>query len=76
MATAVASKPLKVASTKASTSVALKKPNAANLVSIKDALKAQVALLSSRIAPPTGNKVKRAGCIEFRCSPFCSNQRP
>ena len=65
MATAVASKPLKVASTKASTSVALKKPNAANLVSIKDALKAQVALLSSRIAPPTGNKIRATQDKQF-----------
>lgn len=43
---------------KASTSVAVKANN--SVVSIKDAIKAQVAAIGDRIAPPTGNKIKLA----------------
>lgn len=42
----------------ASTAVAVKKPSAANIVSIQDALKAQVAGLAGRITPATGNAIR------------------
>lgn len=42
----------------ASTSVALKKASAGNIVSIQEALKAQVANLANRIAPATGIKIR------------------
>lgn len=49
------------ASTKASTSVAVKPAKSAgSVVSIKDAIAAQVAALGDRIAPPSGNKIKLA----------------
>lgn len=50
--------PLNKASNKASTSVAVRKPNAGNLVSIQDALKAQAATVGSRIQPATGNMIR------------------
>lgn len=49
---------LKKTPTSASTAVALKKPSAANIVSIQEALKNQVAELGNRIAPATGNKIR------------------
>ena len=42
----------------ASTSVAVKKPNAGNIVSIQDALRAQVANMAGRIMPATGNAIR------------------
>lgn len=48
---------LNKAPTKASTAVAVKKSNT-NIVSIQEALKAQVAGLGSRIAPATGNMIR------------------
>jgi hypothetical protein len=50
------SAPLKKTPTTASTSVAVKKQH--NIVSIQDALKAQAAGIGSRIAPPSGNKIR------------------
>lgn len=47
------------ANTSASTSVAVKKPSG-SVVSIKDAIAAQVAALGDRIAPPGGSKIKLA----------------
>lgn len=41
-----------------STAVAVKKPTSANIVSIKDALKAQVAAMAGRTAPSTGNMIR------------------
>ena len=41
-----------------STAVAVKKPSSANIVSIQEALKAQVAALSHRVAPPSGNSIR------------------
>ena len=49
---------LKKPSGTASTSVAIKKPSAGNIVSIQDALKAQAAGMSDRINPATGNKIR------------------
>jgi hypothetical protein len=48
---------LKKTPTAASTAVAVKKP-AGNIVSIQEALKAQVAGLAGRIAPATGNTIR------------------
>lgn len=42
----------------ASTAVAVKKTTGANLVSIKEAMAAQVAALSSRVAPASGNAIR------------------
>lgn len=63
MATATPTKPaktapLKKAATTASTSVALKNPSAANIVSIQAALAAQVAGLANRVEPATGIKIR------------------
>ena len=49
---------LKKASTQATTAVAVRKPNAGNLVSIQDALKAQAAAMGDRIQPATGNMIR------------------
>lgn len=49
---------LKKPATTASTSVAVRKPAAANIVSIKEAMAAQVAGLAERIAPATGNMIR------------------
>jgi len=49
---------LKMPATKASTAVALKKPNAGNIVSIQAALAAQAADLGNRVSPPTGIKIR------------------
>ena len=57
MATKTKSAPLK-AETKASTSVAVRKPAGGSVVSIQEALKAQAAGLSERIAPGGGNKIR------------------
>ncbi len=48
------------ANTTASTSVAVRKPAASAVVSIKEAIAAQVAALGDRIAPPGGSKIKLA----------------
>lgn len=48
---------LKVSPTKASTSVAIKKPSG-NIVSIQDALRAQAAAMSERINPATGINIR------------------
>lgn len=57
--TAPTSASLQKASTKASMSVAVKAPpSKANIVSIQDALKAQVAGLANRVAPASGNKIR------------------
>ena len=48
------------AGTTASASVAVRKPNASAIVSIKEAIAAQVAALGDRIAPPGGSKIKLA----------------
>jgi hypothetical protein len=53
------SKPLK-ADTKASTSVAVRKPTSGAIVSIKDQIAAQVAALGDRIVAPGGSKIKLA----------------
>ncbi len=53
-----AAAPLKVASTKASTSVAVRKPAAGAVVSIQEALKAQAAGMGDRIAPPAGAGIR------------------
>ena len=42
----------------ASTSVAVRKPSAGGVVSIKEAIAAQIAALGDRIAPPGGSKIK------------------
>ena len=42
----------------ASTEVAVKKPSQANIVSIQEALRAQVAGLAGRITPATGNAIR------------------
>lgn len=44
----------------ATTSVAVRKPSAGGVVSIKDAIAAQVAALGDRLAPPGGSKIKLA----------------
>jgi hypothetical protein len=49
---------LKKPSTKASTAVAVRKPSAGNIVSIQEAIKAQVEGLANRVAPPTGIKIR------------------
>ena len=41
-----------------STAVAIKKPSSANLVSLKEAMAAQVAALSARVAPPAGAAIR------------------
>jgi hypothetical protein len=46
--------------TSASTSVAVRKPSNGSIVSIKDAIAAQIAAMGDRIAPPGGNKIKLA----------------
>lgn len=46
--------------TKASTSVAVRKAAAGSIVSISEAIKAQAAAMNDRIAPPSGNKIKLA----------------
>ena len=51
----MATKPTKP---KTSTAVAVKQPTGSNLVSIQDALKAQVAAMDGRIAPPTGSMIR------------------
>lgn len=48
------------ASTTASASVAVRKPNASAVASIKDAIAAQVAAMGDRIAPPGGSQIKLA----------------
>lgn len=58
MATAPKSALLKVASTKASTSVALKKSSGTSVVSLQEAMKTQLAELANRVAPPTGVKIR------------------
>lgn len=63
MTTATPTKPVKTAAlkktpTSANTSVAIKKPSAANIVSIQAALAAQVAGLANRVAPATGIKIR------------------
>ena len=60
MATAKKTPAPKAAAPKAtpSTAVAVKKPSSANIVSIQEALKAQVADLSDRVAPPSGNSIR------------------
>ena len=54
------SQPLKAAPTAASTSVAVRKPSANSVVSIKEAIAAQVAALGDRLPPPGGSKIKLA----------------
>lgn len=49
---------LKKTPTSASTAVAVKKASGGSIVSIQEALKAQVANLGNRIAPATGNKIR------------------
>lgn len=49
---------LKKSNGAASTAVAVKKPSAANIVSIQEALKQQVAELGGRISPATGNAIR------------------
>jgi hypothetical protein len=44
--------------TSAKTAVAVRKPSAGNIVSIQDALKAQVVDLANRVAPATGVKIR------------------
>lgn len=58
MATTKKAQPLNATPGKAATSVAVKANN--SVVSIKDAIKAQVAAMGDRIAPPSGNKIKLA----------------
>lgn len=41
-----------------STAVAVKKPSSANIISIQEALKAQVAALADKTAPPSGNAIR------------------
>lgn len=53
-----AAKPAAKAAAKTSTAVAVKKSTSANIVSIKDALKAQVAAMAGRTAPATGNMIR------------------
>lgn len=43
---------------KPSTAVAAKAASSANIVSIQEALKAQVALMAGRVAPPTGSLIR------------------
>ncbi len=64
MSTATPTKPaaksasLKAATGKASTAVAVKKPNAGSIVSIQEQIKAQMEGLKDRVAPPTGIKIR------------------
>ena len=53
----MATKPKATAKT-ASTAVALKKPSSGNIISIKEALAAQVAANAAKTAPPTGSKIR------------------
>lgn len=53
-----AATPLKAKATEATTAVAVRKPSAGAVVSIKEALKAQVADLGSRTQPAGGNKIR------------------
>lgn len=43
---------------KTSTAVAVKKPSSANIVSIQEALKAQAAAVSEKVAPASGNAIR------------------
>lgn len=70
MATTTPVKPAKTAALKktpatASTAVAVKKASGGNIVSIQEALKAQVANLANRIAPPSGNKIRATQDKQF-----------
>lgn len=47
-----------MATKKPSTAVAVKKPTSGNIVNIQEALKAQVALMAGRVAPPTGSMIR------------------
>lgn len=53
------------AASKASTSVAVRKPAAGNIVSIQEALKAQAGDIAGRIAPASGNKIRVSQSKEF-----------
>ena len=57
--------PLTNTAGKASTSVAVRKPSAGNIVSIQEELKQQAAGIGSRIAPATGNKIRVSQSKEF-----------
>lgn len=47
-----------MATKKPSTAVAVKKPTSGNIVNIQEALKAQVAAMSGRVAAPTGSAIR------------------
>ena len=47
-----------MATKKTSTAVAVKKPTSGNIVNIQEALKAQVAAMSGRVAAPTGSAIR------------------
>ena len=58
MATKKTTPPLNAATGKASTAVAVKKASGTSLVSVKEAMQAQIANLANRTAPPTGIKIR------------------